>query len=73
MVTERATNGISLAGLLVVAVLAAAETGCAKRSYIGEPWMGGSGEQVKEKWESPRTPQQLEQLRNRMMTSQTDR
>jgi len=68
MAAERATKWKRLAVVLVVAVLA----GCAK-GYIQEPWTGGPGEQAKEKWESPRTPQQLDQLRNRLMTSQTDR
>lgn len=68
MAAERATNGKRLAVVLAAAVLA----GCAK-GYIQEPWTGGPGEQAKEKWDSPRTPQQLDQLRNRLMTSQTDR
>ena len=40
--------------------------------HVQEPWMGGRGEQAKQKWESPLAPQRLNEMRTRLLTTQSD-
>jgi hypothetical protein len=40
--------------------------------YIHEPWMGGRGEQAKQKWESPPSPHRENEMRTRLLTTQSD-
>jgi len=40
--------------------------------YVHEPWTGRSGEQVKQKWESPPAPHREDQMRTRLLMTQSD-
>ena len=58
---------LAMASAVLVASLCV--SACAK---ISEPWMGADA-QTKQQWQSPPADPERDQLRNRLMTSQTDR
>ncbi len=66
---HRVIGGRNLAALAAIVAVMFIVAGCAK---IHEPWMGADAE-TKKKWQSPPTEHESDQLRNRLMTSQTDR
>lgn len=70
--TGRHTSSVRIAARLLLAAVALTAASC-RSEHVQEPWMGGAGEKAKQAWVSPPTPQQLDQLRNRLATSQTDR
>ena len=53
--------------LAVLPVLAACTGGS-----VHEPWTGGRGGQVKQKWESPPSPNRDDEMRIRLLTTQSD-
>lgn len=70
--TGRRTSGVRSATGLLLALVMLTAASC-RSEHVQEPWMGGAGEKAKQAWVSAPTPQQLDQLRNRLATSQTDR
>jgi hypothetical protein len=62
-------NRSAIVGL--AAGLALLVAGCAKTNRIQEPWTDADAA-TKQKWESPRSPEQLDRLRNRLVTNQSD-
>ncbi len=57
---------------LLILLAALAGLSACSREYIHEPWMGGRGEQVKQKWESPPAPHRDDEMRTRLLMTQSD-
>ena len=68
----RRLPGVRIAAGMLIALAALSVASC-RSQYVQEPWMGGAGEKAKQAWVSSPSPQLLDQLRNRLATSQTDR
>jgi len=60
------------ARFLILVVAALPILSACSRDYIHEPWMGGRGEQVKQQWESPPPPHRDDEMRTRLLTTQSD-
>jgi len=62
----------SLTRYLMILLAVAPSLAACSGGYVQEPWMGGPGEQAKQKWESPPTPERLHEMRTRLLTTQSD-
>ncbi|MGE5241724.1 MAG: hypothetical protein ACM3NI_08760 [Bacteroidota bacterium] len=66
MTAPRLTESV----IVLLAVLSGL-TACTSGN-VHEPWMGGRGEQAKQKWESPPSPHREDEMRTRLLTTQSD-
>jgi hypothetical protein len=57
--------------LMILLVALLSFTACTS-GHVQEPWTGGRGELAKQKWESPPAPQRLNEMRTRLLTTQSD-
>jgi hypothetical protein len=57
--------------LMILLVALPSFTACTG-GHVQEPWTGGRGEQAKQKWQSPPAPQRLNEMRTRLLTTQSD-
>jgi hypothetical protein len=60
------------ARFLMLVMVALPVLAACSRDYIHEPWMGGRGEQAKQKWVGPPAPHREDAMRTRLLTTQGD-
>jgi hypothetical protein len=61
-----------VAAAMALAALGGILSGC-EAEYVHSPWMNTRAEQAKKTWVSPLSAHQNDEMRTRLMTTQTDR
>jgi len=57
--------------MIVLLVVLSGLTACTGGN-VHEPWTQGRGEQAKQKWENPPSPHRGDDMRTRLLTTQSD-